>query len=43
LRVVGSAGEEMMSWIAMRYVQQLVGSPCAFKDVGFVKYCKVGE
>jgi len=37
LRVGGSAGGEMTSWIAMRYVQQLVGAPSALKDVGFVK------
>ena len=36
LRVVGSEGGETTSWIAMRYIQQLVGAPCALKDVGIV-------
>jgi len=43
LRVVGSAGREMTSWIAMRYVQQLVEAPCALKDVGIFKCRSLGE
>ena len=41
LRVVGGAGGEMTSWIAMCYVQQSVGALCALKDVGFVKCCSL--
>ena len=33
LRVVGSAGGDTTSWIAMRYaLQQFVGAPCVLKD-----------
>jgi len=43
LRVVGSASGEMTSWIAMRYVQQLVGPPCVLKDVGIFKCRSLGK
>jgi len=43
LRVVGGAGGETVSWIAMRYIQQLVGAPCVLKDVGIVKCRSLGK